>query len=28
LLVIDVTDDPRAWIGFKESGHKWLKETY
>ncbi|MGN7157879.1 hypothetical protein ACTHRK_17495 [Dietzia cercidiphylli] len=28
LLVVDVTGDSRAWCGFKESGSKWLKETW
>jgi hypothetical protein len=28
LLVVDVTDDARAWCGFSEKGSKWLKETF
>ncbi|MEZ0579259.1 CRISPR-associated protein Cas2 [Nocardioides sp. MH1] len=28
LLVVDVTEDARAWKGFSASGSKWLKETW
>lgn len=28
LLVVDVTDDARAWRGFTERGATWLKETW
>jgi hypothetical protein len=27
LLVVDAIGDPRAWVGFTESGSKWLLET-
>ena len=28
LLVVNVTGDARAWVGFNTSGSKWLKETW
>lgn len=28
ILVVDVTNDPRAWRGFNASGSEWLKETF
>ncbi len=28
LVVINVTDDARAWTGFNASGSKWLKATF
>lgn len=28
LLVVDVTGDARAWVGFNTSGSTWLKETW
>lgn len=28
LLVVDVTDDSRAWRGFNAGASKWLKETW
>ncbi len=28
LLVIDVSEDARAWRGFSTSGSKWLKERF
>jgi hypothetical protein len=28
LLVIDVSNDARAWAGFNAKGSKWLKDTF
>jgi hypothetical protein len=28
LLVVDVSGDARAWVGFSERARKWLKDTW